>query len=107
MLTRSFRISWYDRFPAAEHVQAGQQSMAMHLGASVGGGSVPAQSIAVMASLVNPAATSDEESAEQPKPAVNKSNRAKYVCPCEKQVWGKPGLLLICGSCRKDFEAQR
>ncbi|GKS87012.1 SprT-like domain-containing protein [Acidovorax sp. SUPP1855] len=106
LLTRSFRISWYDRFPAPEHVRAGQGSMGMHLAASVGGGSVPAQSIAVMASLVNPAATSGEDGEENPKPAANKSNRAKYVCPCEKQVWGKPGLMLICGSCRKDFEMQ-
>jgi hypothetical protein len=33
-----------------------------------------------------------------PKP--DKSNRVKYRCPtCEVQVWGKPNLLIRCGSC--------
>lgn len=37
---------------------------------------------------------------------VNKSNRAKYVCPdCTVAAWGKPGLHLICGTCRQDMPA--
>jgi predicted SprT family Zn-dependent metalloprotease len=109
LLTQSFQISWYDRFPALEHVQAGQMSMAMQLGPSVGGGSVPAQAnAAVMASLVRPVVA-----AENPTLATggsvlvspNKSNRSKYACPCKNQVWGKPGLKLICGDCRSAFEA--
>lgn len=37
---------------------------------------------------------------------VNKSNRAKYVCPdCTVAAWGKPGLLLICGACKQDMPA--
>ena len=34
----------------------------------------------------------------EPKP--DKSNRLKYHCPtCEVQVWGKPNLLIRCGTC--------
>ena len=37
---------------------------------------------------------------------VNKSNRAKYVCPdCTAAAWGKPGLHLICGTCSQDMPA--
>lgn len=37
---------------------------------------------------------------------VNKSNRAKYVCPdCTTAAWGKPGLHLICGTCNQDMPA--
>lgn len=102
LLTHDFRLSWYDRFPAAEHVQAGIESMAMQLDAAVGGGSVPAQSLPVLTSLVSPAlAPAPAGQAETARP--NKSNRMKYACPCAKQVWGKPGLLLICGSCNGAF----
>lgn len=38
------------------------------------------------------------------QPTVNKLNRVKYACPCKKQVWGKPGLKLICGSCGDEFD---
>lgn len=110
LLTQSFKISWYDRFPAVEHVQAGQMSMAMHLGPSVGGGSVPAQAnAAIMASLVKPVAADESAThASTGGPSLllvspNKSNRTKYACPCKNQVWGKPGLKLICGDCHGEF----
>lgn len=33
-----------------------------------------------------------------PDPKANRSNRIKYRCPsCQAQVWGKPGLKLLCG----------
>ena len=32
----------------------------------------------------------------------NRSNRCKYSCPsCNMNVWGKPELKIICGSCKK------
>jgi predicted SprT family Zn-dependent metalloprotease len=31
-------------------------------------------------------------------------NKVKYTCPsCETNVWGKPGLSLVCGDCSEDF----
>lgn len=104
LLTADFRLSWYDRFPALDHVRAGQASMAMQLPASVGGGSVPAVAIAGMDHLVRNAVESDSQGT--PAAPVNKSNRVKYACPCAKQVWGKPGLKLICGECSEAFEAR-
>ena len=31
LLTANFTLSWYDRFPSADHVIAGQASMANHI----------------------------------------------------------------------------
>ena len=56
LLTSDFRISWYDRFPAFEHVQHGQNSLAMQLDASVGGGSVPLAMNTALASVMRPGA---------------------------------------------------
>lgn len=100
LFTEDFRISWFDRFPAREHIQAGQVSMAMHLAADVGGGAVPAQSAVVMASLATPMMETD--TAEMSAP-INKSNRQKYRCACGHQVWGKPGLKLRCMQCEEPF----
>lgn len=101
LLTQSFRISWYDRFPAVEHVRAGQSSLGMQLAETVGGGSVPAASIPSMANLVLAAAV--EATGVAPEATANRSNRVKYQCPCKKAVWGKPALKLICGECGKGF----
>lgn len=106
LLTENFRITWVDRFPAAEHVQAGIQSYAMQLDASVGGGRVPAQSITAMANFLNPPGTASAGAMATPVPAsmaANKSNRTKYTCSCNNSVWGKPGLNLLCGSCSEAF----
>ena len=101
LLTQAFRISWYDRFPAMEHVRAGQSSLGMQLAETVGGGSVPAASIPSMANLVLAAAV--EATGVTPGASANRSNRVKYQCPCKKAVWGKPALKLICGECGKGF----
>lgn len=98
LLTQSFHISWYDRFPRAVHVLSGMSSMALQADAAFGGGSVPAQSIVGMAELIETALD-----AEQEAQAPNKTNRVRYVCPCANKVWGKPGLRVICGACTKPF----
>jgi predicted SprT family Zn-dependent metalloprotease len=80
LLTSSFTLSWRDRF--------------MPNGASSGaeGG----------------AEEGEEEGVSAPK--VNRSNRVKYRCPvCAAQVWGKPGLRVLCGgeACdRAEFETE-
>ena len=66
----------------------------------------------VLASLVQSVRTSHEsgidvESATASPASPNKSGRDKYACPCMKQVWGKPGLKLICGDCGCRFEVSR
>lgn len=35
------------------------------------------------------------------------SNKVKYHCPtCDVAAWGKPGILLLCGNCNEELEAQ-
>lgn len=90
LLTQQFRISWYDRFPPAAAVQLGQQSHGLEM-------DLPMELVAVAggeSSMVEFAPQAANE---------NKSNRSKYTCSCEINVWGKPGLKLICGTCSKPF----
>lgn len=102
LLTTDFKISWHDRFTDVEQVNAGLASMTMHLEADVGGGSTTADIHVVRNNLVMPAATTN--TADQNAPIrEDKSNRTKYSCPCETNVWAKPGLNLICGNCGSRF----
>ncbi|KND60576.1 zinc metalloproteinase Mpr protein [Candidatus Burkholderia verschuerenii] len=84
LLTREFKLSWFDRFPP-ERPRSPLPS--------VGGGD---------------AGEDDEDDNEgvdlaglvelPPEGQVNRSNRIKYRCPtCAAQVWGKPNLRVLCG----------
>ena len=111
LLTANFTLSWYDRFPSADHVIAGQASMANHI-QGIEGTKPPMASIPALAEAVKPtglagAATAGEDGVLT-TPA-NRSNRVKYSCSgCKNpvSVWGKPGIKLICGECRKSFDVQ-
>lgn len=98
LVTDSFRISWYDRFPAQEHVQAGLATPAVHLSVSVGGGQPPAATVEVAASLVL------AQSAHEAVPSVDRSNRVKYTCFCLNNVWGKTGLRIMCMDCDQPYQ---
>ena len=48
----------------------------------------------------------DGEITFEPGERPNKSNREKYTCPlCQANIWGKPGLNVLCGDCDTAFEA--
>jgi predicted SprT family Zn-dependent metalloprotease len=32
------------------------------------------------------------------------TSKKKYACPCGNNVWGKPGLKILCGECCGEFE---
>ncbi|MEN2388089.1 SprT-like domain-containing protein [Comamonas sp. A7-5] len=108
LLTAKFKLSWYDRFPSADHVRAGQASMANHI-QGIEGTKPPMASIPALAEVVKPtgqafAAVAGETAA--PIALTNKSNRVKYCCSGCKDtisVWGKPGLKLVCGECLQGF----
>lgn len=69
LLSESFRLSWFDRFPPVDP------------------SSIESLSVEVAGLLELPGLM-----------AANKSNRAKYRCPrCKAQAWGKPGLAIRCG----------
>ena len=80
LLTRDYSISWYDRFPPAAIVQAGQHSHGLEM-------ELPASLLSVASSE-----TAQFDFATS-NPAENKSNRSKYACQaCGYNVWGKPAL---------------
>lgn len=99
LITDKFQLSWYDRFPAHDMVSAGQHSASMALGATVGGGSTPSQSVSVAASLV---VRPEKSNAQNQSP--NKSNRVKYTCRCGHNMWAKPTLRAACMECDSVFE---
>ena len=95
LLTRDYSISWYDRFPSAAIVQAGQHSHGLEM-------ELPASLLSVASSE-----TAQFDFATS-NPAENKSNRSKYACQaCGYNVWGKPALKIICGECHKVFTETR
>lgn len=108
LLTAKFKLSWYDRFPAADHVLAGQASLANQIRGVDGGTKPPMASIPALAEAVRPTGQAIATVAGEGGGIVpsNKSNRVKYSCSGCKDtisVWGKPGLKLICGECQKSF----
>jgi len=32
------------------------------------------------------------------------TSKTKYICPCGNKVWGKSGLIIICGVCNQRYE---
>lgn len=95
LLTRDYCLSWVDRF-----AMPGGNKPGLSPGTAPGAteesqdGNTPESLEAPPAPVAGPGSQWTT-----PKPAmVNRSNRAKYRCPvCEAQVWGKPGLSILCG----------
>lgn len=96
LLTNDFKISWYDRFSTVRPYTAGAAAPGLGL-------NLPAAAVAVAADsgvqMAPPALTATGA-------VANKSNRSKYRCQCNNQVWGKPGLKLRCEECEHLFEEQ-
>jgi hypothetical protein len=38
------------------------------------------------------------------KKIFNGAKKTKYECPCGNKVWGKPEMIIICGTCNKRYE---
>ncbi len=97
LLETGFQVSWLDRFPPV-HPQTFSGP-----GAGAGGSSgqrpPPAALQAATDADGKPLGFTGELAALLVTPTPgNRSNRVKYRCPeCEAQVWGKPGLRLLCG----------
>lgn len=113
LLTAKFKLSWYDRFPAAGLVLIGQASMASQLQGNLEGTRPPMETMPALALSVKPVglgmASVAGVNADIAAPEANKSNRVKYTCSGCKDpisVWGKPGLKLLCGECNQNFAAK-
>lgn len=87
LLTNDFKISWYDRFTALRPSGTGAAAPGILIGLPSTAAAIAAESGVQLA----PASTTSA--------GTNKSNRSKYQCTCDLQVWGKPGLKVKCGEC--------
>lgn len=116
LITSGFAISWLDRFPAArprpayvpalpgvdtgdgddDEAEAGTSGHVMDSSGEL-------DDDPIMAAAAKPPAESNPDLIENQKTG-NRSNRNKYSCPsCALNVWGKPGLRVICGECEKQL----
>lgn len=103
LLTQDFRLSWLDRFPAVDPAAPPNKSKTRNPETA------DDQSIEELIEKFSlddlDALVSDQLSLPKAK---NKSNRSKYRCPvCETQVWGKPGLSVLCGAEECNAERMR
>lgn len=92
LLASGFAISWLDRFPV-------QQPPSRPAAGQWIEDSAEPDDDEHLISAWTPPASMQPGLVEKPK-SGNQSNRNKYTCPgCELNVWGKPGLRVVCGDC--------
>jgi predicted SprT family Zn-dependent metalloprotease len=91
------RITWFDRFGTRPALYTSTSAAGM-AGLPAQAAVVPAEYQECQAIVVNAGlATPGDAGGAAP---VNKSLRVKYTCPgCSINVWGKPGLRVLCGDC--------
>lgn len=90
LLTKDFYVSWADRFPARERIQA-----------AIANGTIHEIADDLVAWGINLT-----EGGEFVLETEYIQTRQKFTCPeCGDNAWGKPSLNLICGNCEKPFES--
>lgn len=88
LLTRSFRISWADRFPAREKIEQ----------------AIAENSIDDIKPELEQWGVEIGEDGEVMIGSDSKPTRAKFTCPeCSTNVWGKPSLNIVCGDCNISY----
>jgi hypothetical protein len=75
MLDTHYKVSWADRINGLSSLVSGQ-------------------------SVDEEGEEDGEETGEQPAPVKSKN---KYSCPCGNNIWGKPGLEIMCMECNELF----
>lgn len=115
LLASGFAISWLDRFPAMPParlvpspplIEGCQQSPDRTTSDTIGeDDDTGDDDDSIIAAAWRPPAASNPDLVENQKMG-NRSNRSKYTCPgCALNVWGKPGLRVICGECDKPLKS--
>jgi len=99
LLTQSFRLSWYDRFPDERVALSGQNSAACSLE------NMPAEAISITANSSNSQVIVRMSSSNTQTPQTNKQTRVKYSCSCGTNIWAKPDIKVKCCECEDEFEA--
>jgi predicted SprT family Zn-dependent metalloprotease len=107
-------LPWVDRFaalvpscqPREEEVTWAEELAGEELEAEA---AVEAEDETVTALLTSPIRElfQDLVPDEQLQAAARKKVKSRYSCPhCQTNVWGKPGLKLLCGECGEAYEEQ-
>ncbi len=102
LITQSFQLSWFDRFPDASQLAYASNSFSITMPENCGGGAsnilVSNEDISsnIVSRPIKPIGLSTSD-------AKNKSNRIKYSCNCKNSVWGRPKLLMLCLECNTKF----
>lgn len=99
LITQAFTISWLDRFPTIKQLAMAQHLHSQEVAQEAGGGRSPMSELAQDALE----ATGGQGAIVRPTQAKVQT-RDRYSCPCDKRVWGRPGLKLICGECEGEFK---
>lgn len=100
LLAADFTVSWHDRYPSKRAKQLQEDPEVQHMVAAIEMElGTPIQSNLAAVQMAQAAVAMVEP--ERPRAAA----RSKYRCmgECRSQVWGKPGLKLICGTCSLSF----
>lgn len=107
LLHSGFQVSWIDRFPPVRPRTDHCTSISANIAEAVKSALTPvfADSVGTDPSDEESPTNDDIAASYQdaspvlpPLTPVNRSNRLKYRCPCcLSQVWGKPGLNIMCG----------
>ena len=92
LLTQDFEISWYDRIAQVIAAPIDHAEVAVAAG-------VPAAAASIAGHVGVPLVSMPLGAGQ----AANRSNRRKYTCGCGTNVWGKPGLKILCGDCSTAF----
>jgi len=98
LLTQSFKLSWYDRFPDERVLLSGQNSMANHLE------DMPAEATRITANSPNSKVQVRMSVINSEHPLQNSNQtRMKYSCNCGINIWAKPGIQVKCCDCESEF----
>ncbi len=93
LLTQDIRISWCDCCAPPAVLQVEQNSLGLTVDLPGGAQSVMAPEGVEMAAV----------GAGGCDGASNKCNRSECTCSCGVNLWGKPGLNIVCGECETAF----
>ncbi|MDP3008226.1 MAG: SprT-like domain-containing protein [Methylococcales bacterium] len=98
LLTQSFKLSWYDRYPDARVANSGQSSIACQLE------NMPESATSIRANQPNSLVQIQSAPIKDTQiNTTNKATRMKYTCDCRINIWAKPGIHVKCCECNTTF----
>lgn len=102
LLASGFAISWLDRFPTFPPARPTYVPSPVVADEWIENTAEPASDDATFASAWTTSPAALQPYLVENQKTGNRSNRNKYTCPgCALNVWGKPGLRVICGDCER------